>query len=158
MRKIKRTVVIAMLLCAGLVPVCSAGTVRNRGKSKYPTALELLDKYVETQNKLKSFILKAQTSRRGKSSTRAMGKFSTDYSYEYELRSDGSRVRVRRNIWGRPNSRLDLAKDEALYRSRLWDGETFFRYYRAANSKRAPLGELSITLSLIHISEPTRPY
>jgi len=145
MRKIKRTVVIAMLLCAGLVPVCSAGTVRNRGKSKYPTALELLDKYVETQNKLKSFILKAQTSRRGKSSTRAMGKFSTDYSYEYELRSDGSRVRVRRNIWGRPNSRLDLAKDEALYRSRLWDGETFFRYYRAANSKRAPLGELSIT-------------
>lgn len=145
MRKAKRTIVIAMLICAVVVPVCSARSGRGKVKPVPMSVSELLDKYVETQNKLKSFILKAKTSRRGKSSTAAMGKFSTDYSYEYELRSDGSRFRVRRNIWGRPNSRLDLAKDEALYRSRLWDGETFFKYYRAANYKRAPLGELSIT-------------
>ena len=113
--------------------------------AEHPTPFELLDKYKETQNKLKSFILKAQTSRKGNSSTKRGGKFSGDYSYEYELRSDGSRFRVRRNIWGRPNAILNLTKDEALYRSRLWDGETFFRYNRAANDKRAPLGELSIT-------------
>jgi hypothetical protein len=106
---------------------------------------ELLDKYAETQNKLKSFILKAQTSRKYNSSTKRGGKFSGEYSYEYELRSDGSRFRVRRNIWGRPSAILNLTKDEALYRSRLWDSETFFRYNRAANDKRAPLGELSIT-------------
>ncbi|NIP26959.1 MAG: hypothetical protein GWN67_21925, partial [Phycisphaerae bacterium] len=121
--------IITILICLIGVQLAAA---------KNPTAVELLNKYAETQNKLKSFILKAQTSRRGKSSTAARGKFSTDYSYEYELRSDGSRFRVRRNIWGRPNAILNLTKDEALYRSRLWDGETFFRYHRAANDKRAP--------------------
>jgi len=112
--------------------------------SEYPTAPELLDKYAETQNKLKSFILKAQTSRKGKSSTAARGKFSIDYSYEYELRFDGNRANVRRNIWGKLNARLNMTKDEALYRSNLWDGETFFRYHRSANNKILPLGSVTI--------------
>jgi hypothetical protein len=141
----KRPILIIMLICVGFVPVCSAGTALSKGKPKHPTVSELLDKYAETLGKLKSFILKAQTSRKGKSSTRAMGKFSTDYSYEYELRFDGNRASVRRNMWGKPNATLNLTKDEALYRSRLWDGETYFRYHRAANSKRAPLGEVTIT-------------
>jgi len=141
----KRTILIITLICVVTVPVCSAKAILRRTKEKHPTAFELLDKYTETQNKLKSFILKAQTSRKGKSSTAAMGKFSTDYSYEYELRFDGKRASLRRYIWGKPNSTLNLTKDEALYKSRLWDGETSFNYVRSANSQRSPLGKVTIT-------------
>ncbi|MHC4694607.1 MAG: hypothetical protein ACYS67_17850 [Planctomycetota bacterium] len=141
----KRTILILTLICVGLAPVCLAGTARSRTKSKRPTAFELLDKYAEIQNKLKSFILKAQALRKGKSSTLATGKFSTHYSYEYELRFDGNRASLRRNMWGKPNATLNLTKDEALYQSRLWDGETSFRYVRSANSQRSPLGSVTIT-------------
>ncbi len=145
MKNVKRPLLIVLIFCSVLSMVCLARIARSKTKLKRPTSFELLDKYAETQNKLKSFILKAKTSRRGKTSTRAMGKFSGEYFYEYELRFDGKRASVRRNIWGRPNSRLNLTKDEALYKSGLWDGKTSFRYNRAANDKRAPLGELSIT-------------
>jgi hypothetical protein len=132
------------LICANSAAVCLARTARSKTKPKRPTAFELLDRYAEIQNKLKSFILKAQTSRKGKSSTLAMGKFSADYSYEYELRFDGNRASLHRNLWGKPNATLNLTKDEALYQSRLWDGETFFNYDRSANSQRSPLGRVSI--------------
>jgi hypothetical protein len=145
MRNAKQTILILTLICAVVEPVCSARSRRGKAKPVRMSVLEILDKYVETQNKLKSFILKAQTSRKGKSSTLAMGKFSADYFYEYELRFDGNRASLHRNLWGKPNATLNLTKDEALYQSRLWDGETFFNYDKSANSQRSPLGRVSIT-------------
>jgi len=70
----KRPILILMLICAGFVPVCSAGTVRTRGKSKNPTASELLDKYAETQDRFQSFRVKITTLRRGFSSGIMAGK------------------------------------------------------------------------------------
>ncbi|GAG20696.1 unnamed protein product, partial [marine sediment metagenome] len=58
MRKAKRTILIATLICVGFVPVCSAEAILRRTKEKNPTAAELLDKYVKSQDKIKSFVLK----------------------------------------------------------------------------------------------------
>jgi hypothetical protein len=54
----KITLLIVMVFCVILDSVYSTGTARSRAKPKKPTAFELLDKYTETQNKLKSFILR----------------------------------------------------------------------------------------------------
>jgi bifunctional DNase/RNase len=49
MRNAKRTILIAMLICVGFVPVCLARTPRSKTKPKRPTAFELLVNYAETQ-------------------------------------------------------------------------------------------------------------
>ena len=59
MRKAKRTILIAMLICVGFVPTCLARSARSKAKPKHPTAFELLDKYAETQDKLQSLIYKS---------------------------------------------------------------------------------------------------
>ena len=56
MRKAKRAILIAMLICAGFVPFCSAEAARSEGKPKHPTVSELLDKYSQALDSTQSFI------------------------------------------------------------------------------------------------------
>jgi len=109
----KKTVVVMTLVSLAFGPLGSARTARSRNEN-YPTALELLDKYAETQDKLKSFIIKSETSSESGSSLFGRGKQKG--SSATELRSDGERsCRLSRH-----------SKGQAAFRRCLWDGQTEF--------------------------------
>ena len=58
MRHTERIVLSAMLICTVTELVCLADT--RQSIKKHPTAIELLDKYAQTQDKLKSSIIKSK--------------------------------------------------------------------------------------------------
>jgi len=148
MRKIKRTVVIAMLICAGFVPVCLGKTALSKGKLKHPTALELLDKYAETQNKVQSFI--AETVSLGETvSSNPEYKGKKRYSRTFsEIRSDGEREYALIYTWINISSPGEVkSKDEASScLSNLWDGKSFLSYLRD-EQMISDLGEVIINRS-----------
>ena len=139
MRKAKRTILIAMLICAGCVPVCSAKAILRRTKEKHPSAAELLDKYVKSQDKIKSFVLKYEDVytvdnrlsflpryKRIKRDTQAGG-------YIGEIRSDGNRHYCCEKGWSEKNHPdRSRSKAEAISDPRtlthLWDGERMYQY------------------------------
>ncbi|MHC4260352.1 MAG: hypothetical protein ACYSTF_08085 [Planctomycetota bacterium] len=106
--------------------------------TKNPAAAELLDKYAETQDKLKSFIAKASFSNKGYCN-HSIGSEKPcwgDYSGRYEVRFDGWRASLRSSNWGYINPWLYYPQDDPSYESELWDGETGFGY--VYHSKSGP--------------------
>ena len=143
----KRPILIITLICAGLVPVCSAETERSRPKPPHPTALELLDKYAETQDKLQSFIVKFERSRYQASSSlhgqlpRLGPSEPTGFN---EFRFDGKRRKWLFCMWGHVGMSPEFTpKDRAKYGSRLWDGETFFQYGGQEKHASFPFGSIT---------------
>lgn len=61
MQNRRKTIVIAILIWTGFASLCSAATATSEIKTKHPTAFELLDKYAVNQDKLKSFIMIADS-------------------------------------------------------------------------------------------------
>jgi hypothetical protein len=108
--------------------------------TKRPSASELLDKYAETQDKLKSFILKFEVDGIEGSTSflrllRHIGKGKAG-SFT-EIRFDGRRVRRHCRLWGHIGMKPEFTpKNEAKYQSRLWDGKTFFQYDKGDISQR----------------------
>ena len=95
MRKAKRTILIAMLICVVAVPVCSAQTARSKPKPKHPTTLELLDRYAETQDKIQSFRIVTETQAKGATNHPAdsSSKGKTHYTVTHsDLRTDGKKA------------------------------------------------------------------
>lgn len=129
MSKAKRTILIAMLVCAGFVPLYAARPARSKGKLKYPTALELLDQYAAGQEKLRSFTAKVETSREGFSSGTQAGRGRRFRIYaEADVRFDGRRASFRKASWGQISRDDYYEKDKPYYLSALWDGTTFVHY------------------------------
>jgi hypothetical protein len=147
MRNAKRTILIAILICAGFVPVCSAGAIRSKAKPKNPTAFELLDKYAETQDKLQSFIVKFERTRYHASSSlsgqlpRLGPSEPTGFN---EFRFDGKRKKWLFCMWGHVGMSPEYTpKDKAKCGSRLWDGETFFQYGVQEQHASYPFGSVT---------------
>jgi hypothetical protein len=149
----KDAMLIAMLLSAISVPCCRAATddilsgrelLRADGKPAgqkppaegRPTGFELLDKYAQTQGKLRSFIAKGKGLYRGFASGTLTGKPTSECFMDYEARFDGRRASFRRYLWGRINPQPwgYFPEDKPIYASRLWDGETHFRYDTAGSA------------------------
>jgi len=122
----KKTVVVMTLVSLAFGPLGSARTARSRSEN-HPTALELLDKYAETQDKLKSVIIKGET-HYPSFDIRANGR-KTVYEPRsaFEFRSDGKRACLRQREWGRIGGR-NVKKEDPWYRSCLWDGKYYYRY------------------------------
>lgn len=138
MRKAKRTILTAMLICAGLVPVCSAKAILRSTKEKYPTAFELLDKYAETQDKIQSFRIVTETRAKGAtnhpiSTSRGKTQYIVSHS---DVRYDGNRMSICLERWLRLNSLPDkpLGKNHKSYNYNryLWDGKSSFSYAEAS--------------------------
>ena len=108
--------------------------------TKHPTVAELLNKYAETQDKLKSFILKFEVegiegSTSFLRSLRHVGKGKAG-SFT-EIRFDGKRVSRRNRLWGHIGMQPEFTpKNKAKYQSSLWDGKTFFQYDKVDISQR----------------------
>ena len=115
---------------------------------KHPTAIELLDKYAETHDKLQSFILKGVCSTDYVNSF-MRGKNKAHQSFEFRL--DDNRFCFRNQIWGNlPYSRLKFTpKNKPEYQSFTWDGQTYFQYGRSSRL-RAPTLKLSHGKLFIH--------
>ncbi len=110
---------------------------------EHPTAFELLDKFAETQDKLKSFILKYEDEYSGRSKISFMpGREKPrilNGGYVGEVRSDGHKHYNREKGWGKvrpdlPQSK-ELVESDPRYLSHLWDGENQYQYMRS--NKRA---------------------
>jgi len=84
------------------------------------TVSELLKKYAETQDKLRSFIAKGESTIEYIKIPRQSGRMQKELC---EFRTDGDRVNHRGSVWGKL-----LSKDNALYKFFLWDGESFIQY------------------------------
>lgn len=147
MQNAKRTIVIAMLFCAVMVPVCSARSRRGMPKPQRISVSELLDKYAETQDKLhRSFIIKSQVSS-VHSGVVWGGTWRADKQKTYssiELRFDGDRICHRYYKWGhRDLQNKSIPKHKASYFSTLWDGQTRFSC-QVHPAKGNPIGHLRI--------------
>jgi hypothetical protein len=91
--------------------------------------VELLDKYAETQDKLKSVIIRGET-RCPAFVIRANGR-KTIYEPRtaYEAGTDGERRCRRVRKWGNVSPMApDVKQNAPHYRSRLWDGKYYYRY------------------------------
>jgi len=150
----KRPILIAMLICVGFVPVCSAKAILGRTKEKYPTAFELLDKYAATQDMLqRSFIIKSEVSS-VYSGVAFGGTLRADGLKTYsiiELRYDGERTCNPSYEWGQRDARTKkfIPRDKASYSNTLWDGQRRFNYH-IHPSRSNPLGTVIIS------QEPSR--
>lgn len=94
-----------------------------------PTAMVLLDKYAETQDRLQSFRLKSKDIFNVSISFKG-GRDRPQYR-ETDFRFDGHRTSFRDNIWGDVGKR-SLTRDQAQYYSTLWNRESFIRHSRKA--------------------------
>ena len=107
--------------------------------AEHPTATELLEKYAQTQDKLKSSILKYEDEYSGRSKMSFLPGWERPRilkgGYIGEVRSDGQRHYNREKIW--ENARPDLpqsnelAESDPRYLSHLWDGENQYQYLRS---------------------------
>jgi len=113
----------------------ATGSAEAKPKSqikKHPTALELLDKYAEIQDKLRSsFISKLEVSTKFEGVNRGRPSMKRGQVYErnrkVELRSDGDRCYAYQKIWGR-TSIGNTSEEEAYVGIKLWDDETLYHY------------------------------
>ena len=160
MRNAERAILINVLFYTGLMAVGSVKAMPQRPVDKRPGTWELirksrqkqpeqknevnsklselLDKYAENQDKLKSFICNWETSMQ-------MNALLTEPPYMalsgkskkfrlIEFRCDGSRYSERIQTWGNIRSVKDfIPKERAPYNSRLWDGHRFFNYVAVSN-------------------------
>ena len=128
-----------------IITILTCLAVLQPAAAKNPTAYELLDKYAATQDKLKSFIIKSEAQGDSDSSFFKADKPPSHSSYE--IRFDGNRTNIRSQKWGGINNDIYTTKDKPLYRSRLWDGKTFYQHDRNSYNPRGYPGTVIITKS-----------
>jgi hypothetical protein len=137
MQSIKGTILIVMLICGVIVCPCLGKAGHSARVERHPTAMELLDKYAETQDKLKSFRLKSKTmvnsSMKMKNVSKSLKQGNITVYYETELRSDGYRTSSREKTWGGSRVLNDIPKNSAMYFSTLWQGKSFIKHTRRSD-------------------------
>ena len=153
MRNVKTTLLITTLILVVVGSADAAQTRRMTAKEKRVKALELLDKYAETQGKIRSsFISKHETTVKfeGYDLDRPALKKGIFYKkhMELELRSDGNRYYSFYKSWGdRPGS-SPIAKEHSGDMQVLWDGESRYQYlYNPVMPAKSPVkkGRLYLT-------------
>ena len=135
LKKDTRIILIVSIVAylAGLCPAGSAKTARTKPKQKHPTALELLDKYAETQAKIRgSFISKHETSAEFEAYNKLRPQIKKGTSYEQhiklELRSDGAKHYSLNKSWGDNPGWHTTTEEHANNVHVLWDGELRYQY------------------------------
>jgi hypothetical protein len=121
MQLITRLFLIVMLICVGFASMCLAD-------DKLPTAMELLEKYAETQKKLQSsFIIKSESITDNPKKT---GQVS-------ETRYDGSRIFWVERHWGTTSFYGEKehlnTKDKPGYLFYMFDGQHAYSHFRGSD-------------------------
>jgi hypothetical protein len=103
-------------------------TSRREGDRKPPTATELLDKYAQAQDKIKSIIVKGQYSSEW-FHAKGGAKYGGKTRRAFEFRSDGRRRYFHSAKWGYINPRLpNVARPDARHLIQLYDGKSYIKY------------------------------
>lgn len=135
----KRPILIVLLFCAGMAPICSAKAILRRTKEKHPSAAELLDKYVKSQDKIKSFVLKYEDICEYDNKLSFLPRYKKikrdmqEGGYLGEIRSDGNRHYYIEKRWSgknhpaRPRSKAEALSDPRSL-THMWDGERMYQY------------------------------
>lgn len=92
-----------------------------------PSALEVLDKFAETQNNFRSFIAKTQTDSY-KTSTGFSQRRPSKLTSSCEFRTDGYRLAWRKTTVGNIGNGVIYTQNDASYDSHLWDGQNYYCY------------------------------
>ncbi|MHC4740106.1 MAG: hypothetical protein ACYS9Y_14450, partial [Planctomycetota bacterium] len=140
MRNTKRIVLVLVVVLVGIGAVC-ASAEGERETAKRPTAMVLLDRYAETQDKLtSSYISKSEISFICNCSWEQKARRG---GYLNEIQFDGNRISLRTHLWGNwgvIGSPVYTPKSKAVYQRALWDGEIFYNFSTSPTS----LGSVSI--------------
>ncbi len=116
-------------MCRNIITILICLIVVQQAVAKNSTALELLDKYAETQEQFQSFRVKMSTLRRGFSSGLMTGKpWKARYFSETVACFDKNRAKSRTCLWGKVNQDDYFPKNKPHCVSELWDGENHFQY------------------------------
>ena len=134
----KKRVIFVALISVFFAYVCSAKAPSKTTKQNRAKALELLDKYAQTQDKLKSFIVKYETIVKGGGTRHGVYKKAEKHT-TIELRTDGKRFKRIRRQWGNIPSIpwiKFVPETKATYSFYLWDGEYGYQYSRSMKEGR----------------------
>jgi len=134
MRSYKGKILLLMVVWVGFGGVCAlAGGGSMTAKESRARALELVDKYAETQDKLRSsFISKSKTTNKFKGFIHERPALKKDKLYKtnlkLELRSDGNRHYGSHKTWGDRFGMHTTTEEHACHGYNLWDMNTLYDY------------------------------
>jgi hypothetical protein len=119
--------------------------------SEPPSALELLNKYGETLDKYRSYILKSDTIVQIKNKFTGRSRMHPQYlsggyytNYIEEIRYDGEYLKWIRSRWGDLyREKLNVPKSDHHYNSWFWDGRDTYDYGHI-DGNRATIGSLKL--------------
>ncbi|MGB2809238.1 MAG: hypothetical protein WBC22_15960 [Sedimentisphaerales bacterium] len=149
MYNVKRTLLIVIVFCVIPGSVYSLGISRSKANPKKPTAFELLDKYAENADKMKSIIFKTYSLSEivRTYSTPGQPAMKRKMHSEDEHRVDGKRGFWSFTRWGNVVPGGAWRDKGDVYGSRLYDGKCFYQYGKSRNSKTYPNGRVYLTRS-----------
>ena len=134
-----------IIMCRYKIIILICLSVVLSAAAKNPTALELLDKYAETQNKIyKSFVIKFEEAREQYNShTYGIEKGNRRGGSFCEMRFDGRRFYAIRNDFGNcmPNVRIFIPKEDPMYSVILWDGRFHYTFGKQPDKELEELAE-----------------
>jgi len=150
-----KNVLVVVLICWGAAPLFGVPKTPTEAEPNRISVSELLEKYAEAHNKLKSFSLEYDDEYQASSKlTFLAGREKpklTSGGYFGEIRSDGNRHYICERLWGRdiggqPRSKAS-AKSDPRYNADLWDGEKRFQYQ---HSNAGPANDKLFLISKEH--------
>ncbi|MHC4646951.1 MAG: hypothetical protein ACYTBJ_15750 [Planctomycetota bacterium] len=135
-----KRIVIVMLLSVAIGQLCWARTAQRTRRTSHrqngrkpPTAIELLDKYAETQDKLKSFTSRDKTDQSAVVVQAGRRMEHKEY-FKDEFRTDGTRKSLRSCVsYTKGPSAGPVDNDHLSCRSKLWDGNHYYSYTGQVN-------------------------
>ena len=137
----------AVKICGIIVFVSLAGF--RAGAAQASTAAELLDRYAENADKMKSIIFKKYsiTGIVRTYSTPGQPAMRRTMHSEDEHRLDGKRGIWSFTRWGNMPPNGAWREKGEFYQSRLYDGKCFYQHDKSRNSKIRPNGHVYLTRS-----------
>lgn len=121
-----------IIMCRYIITILICLTVVQLTIAKNPGALELMDKYAETQDQFQSFKVKFSISNKGFSTGLMAGRpWKARHFTETVACFDKDRASSRSCSWGKISQDDYFTKDKPHYKSEIWDGENHYEYAEA---------------------------
>jgi len=147
MEDAKCGILVAVLALTGLASICLSAPMAGGPVSSIPGAQELLDKYTQALDSLRSTILKVEISEESEGAfdrnwvdpmVRGTRDKGTKFGRE-EYCTDGTRFHSRVYRWGHISPREPAVPEEqANYQCRNWDGTQYYQHTRKINAPGLP--------------------
>ena len=138
-------------MCRHIITILISLTMVQSAAARNPTAFELLDKYAENADKMKSIIFKTSTLTEIVRTYSTPGQPAMKHKMhsEHEHQLDDKRGFWSYTRWGNVAPGGAWRDKGALSGSRLYDGKCYYQHGRSRNSKTYPNGKVYLTRSKV---------